>query len=103
MDKKTLEALARRSGCYPVMDTEQYLDLCCPIEGGKALDAKTLVLIAVGAAVAACSAPYLEYHVKAAREAGVSQAELASAVDMGKKLRQAVGGFMEQKCLQLDV
>jgi AhpD family alkylhydroperoxidase len=103
MDKKTLEALARRAGCFPVIETEQDLNLCCPIEGGKALDAKALLLIAVGAAVAACCAPYFEYHVKAAREAGISQAELAAAVDVGKKVRRAIGGFMEQKCLQLDV
>ena len=73
------------------------------IPGENKMDKKILELIAVGASVAACCGPGLEYHVKAAREAGASHAELATAVKMGKKVRQAPMDKINQLCEELDI
>ncbi len=67
------------------------------------MDKKTLELIAVGASVAACCVPCLEYHVKAAREAGASHAELATAVKMGKKVRQVPMDKVDEKAVELEI
>lgn len=67
------------------------------------MDKKTLELIAVGASVAACCVPCLEYHVKAAREAGASQMELVAAVKIGKKVRQAPINKVDEKAEELDL
>lgn len=67
------------------------------------MDKKTLELIAIGASVAACCVPCLEYHVKAAREAGASHAELATAVKMGKKVRQAPMDKVDEKAVELGI
>ncbi|MGE4545771.1 MAG: carboxymuconolactone decarboxylase family protein [Pedobacter sp.] len=67
------------------------------------MDKKTLELIAIGASVASGCIPCLEYHVKAASEAGASHADLATAVKIGKKVRQAPMDKMDQKCEELDI
>ncbi len=67
------------------------------------MDKKTLELIAVGASIAACCVPCLEYHVKAAREAGASHAELATAVKMGKKVRQVPMDKVDKKAEELEI
>jgi AhpD family alkylhydroperoxidase len=67
------------------------------------MDKKTLELIAVGASIAACCVPCLEYHVKAAREAGASHAELATAVKMGKKVRQVPMDKVDKKAKELEI
>lgn len=67
------------------------------------MDKKTLELIAVGASVAACCVPCLEYHVKAAREAGASPVELAAAVKMGKKVRKAPMDKVDEKAEELGI
>lgn len=67
------------------------------------MDKKILELIAVGASVAAGCSPCLEYHVKEAREAGASHAELATAVKVGKKVRQAPMDKVDEKAVKLGV
>lgn len=104
MDKKTLEALARRAGCFPRTDEKDEQIKTCQTENNiKTMDAKTVELIAVGASVATCCIPCLEYHVKAAREAGASHAELITAIKMGKKVRQAPMDKIDQKCEELGI
>ncbi|MEZ4601069.1 MAG: carboxymuconolactone decarboxylase family protein [Syntrophotaleaceae bacterium] len=104
MDKKTLDALARRAGCFPTTDEKDDQVKTCRTESDvKVLDAKTIELIAVGASVAACCTPCLEYHVKAALEAGASLAELATAVKMGRKVRQAPMDKVDQKAAELGI
>lgn len=104
MDKKTLERHARMRGCFPEAATDSYETKACQKDSGvKITDAKTLELIAVGASVAACCVPCLEYHVKAARKAGASHSELATAVKMGNKVRQTPADKIDQKCAELGI
>ena len=67
------------------------------------MDKKTLELIAVGASVAAGCIPCLDYHVQAAREAGASHAELATAVKMARKVRHAPMDKIDKRCEELDI
>lgn len=103
MDKKTLETLARSACC--LLKTADGSDQVpsCQLEGGQAVDEKTLELIAVGASVAACCTPCLEYHITAARKAGASPAELAAAVQIGEKVRQTPADIISQSCKDLDI
>ena len=104
MDKKTLETHARLRGCFPQSDTADDRTNTGQMDSSvKVMDTKTLELIAVGASVAACCIPCLEYHVKAAREAGASHAELATAIKMAKKVRQAPMDKIDQKCEELGI
>ena len=104
MDKKTLERHARMRSCSPETDSVNDQSKACQTDSGvKVMDAKTLELIAVGASVASCCVPCLEYHVKAAREAGASHAELATAVKTGKRVRQAPMDKVDEKAVELGV
>jgi AhpD family alkylhydroperoxidase len=104
MDKKTLETHARLRGCFPQTDNAEDRKKAGQMDNSaKVMDSKTLELIAVGASVAACCIPCLEYHVKAAREAGASHAELASAINMAKKVRQTPMDKIDQKCEELGI
>lgn len=103
MDKKILQMIAREAGCFPRDETENSQKKNSLIDSEKAMDAKSAELIAVGVAVATCCIASLECHVKAAREAGASQTELATAVKMGKKIRQAPIDKIDQKCEQLGI
>lgn len=67
------------------------------------MDKKTLELIAVGASVACGCLPCLEYHVEIARQEGASRAELATAVKMAQKVRQAPMDKMDQLCKELEL
>lgn len=49
-------------------------------------------LVALGAAVAANCIPCVEYHIPKAREAGVSDAELAEALELADKVRKVPAG-----------
>ncbi len=44
-------------------------------------------LVAIGAAIAANCEPCLRYHVRAARELGVSSSDIASAIEMAAKVK----------------
>jgi AhpD family alkylhydroperoxidase len=44
-------------------------------------------LVAIGAAIAANCEPCLRYHVRAAKELGVSVADMASAIEMAAKVK----------------
>lgn len=68
-----------------------------------ALDKKTLELVAIGASVAACCEPCLEYHYKAAREAGATPAEICHAIKMAEKVRQAPIDKMKKKSEELNL
>jgi AhpD family alkylhydroperoxidase len=46
-------------------------------------------LVAIGAAIAANCEPCLRYHVRAAKELGVSLADVASAIEMAAKVKDA--------------
>ncbi len=59
------------------------------------LDAKTLRLIAVGASVAANCQPCLQTNLALAREEGLSEAELAEALDVGRRLRLSAARKMD--------
>ncbi len=103
MDKKTLETLARNSCCLLKAEEGGDQAPACQLEAIKDVDEKTLELIAVGASVAACCAPCLEYHITAARKAGAIHAELAAAVQIGKKVRQRPAEIITQTCKELDI
>jgi AhpD family alkylhydroperoxidase len=66
------------------------------------LDKKTLELVAIGASVAACCEPCLEFHSKAAREAGATLAEICRAIKMAEKVRQAPIDKIKRKCEELN-
>lgn len=44
-------------------------------------------LVAIGAAIGAGCEPCLRYHVKVARELGVSDVDLRAAIDLGRRVR----------------
>jgi AhpD family alkylhydroperoxidase len=67
------------------------------------LDKNTLELVAIGASVAACCEPCLEFHVKAAREAGATPAEICKAIKMAEKVRQVPIDKMNRKCEKLNL
>ncbi len=46
-------------------------------------------LVAIGAAIAANCEPCLKYHFREARQLGVSKADMARAVEMGAKVKDA--------------
>lgn len=46
-------------------------------------------LVAIGAAIAANCEPCLRYHVRAARELGVSSSDIASAIEIAAKVKDA--------------
>lgn len=60
------------------------------------LDPKTKELVAIGASVAANCQPCLDYHVKEARKAGASDAEMTDAVGMGRLVRKTVAEKMDK-------
>ena len=66
------------------------------------LDKKTLELVAIGASVAANCGTCLEYHYKAAREAGATPAEICHAIKMAEKVRQVPIDKMKKKCGELN-
>jgi len=101
MDKKTLETLSQNACC--LLKTGNGCDQVpsCQLEDGQTIDEKTLELIAVGASMAACCTPSLEYHIAAARKAGASPEELAAAIQIGKKVQQTPADIMAQSCIKL--
>lgn len=60
------------------------------------LNEKTFELIAVGATITANCQPCLEFHVRKAREAGASEAEIAEAIDAGQEVRAGASARMDR-------
>ncbi len=60
------------------------------------LDGRTAALIAIGASIAANCQPCLEYHVRAAREAGADDQDLAEAAEVGKLVRRGAAAKLDQ-------
>jgi AhpD family alkylhydroperoxidase len=60
------------------------------------MDEKTKELIAIGASVSAHCQPCLTYHVGKAREVGVSEEQIAEAVQMGQMVAKGVERAMHQ-------
>ncbi len=60
------------------------------------LDEKTKELIAVGAAITANCQPCLDYHAGKARELGAADAEILTAIEVGKQVRAGAAGKMDR-------
>lgn len=60
------------------------------------LDSKTRELVAVGASITANCQPCLEYHANKAIEFGADAAEIADAIEMGKRVRKGAGAKMDE-------
>lgn len=60
------------------------------------LDGRTAELISIGASIAANCQPCLEYHVRATREAGTDDQDLAEAAEVGKMVRRGAAAKMDQ-------
>jgi AhpD family alkylhydroperoxidase len=58
-------------------------------KGPSAINATTAELMAIAASVAAGFEAGVEYHVNAARKAGLTDEDLVAAANVGLKLRQA--------------
>jgi AhpD family alkylhydroperoxidase len=63
---------------------------------GKAMDEKVKELIAIGASVSAHCQPCPTYHVGKAREVGVSEEQIAEAVQMGQMVAKGAERAMRQ-------
>lgn len=61
------------------------------------LDESTKELIAIGAAVTAHCQPCLDYHVAAARQLGISDEHIRTAIDVGKQVRRGAASAMDKK------
>ena len=58
-------------------------------------------LVAIGAAIGSNCIPCIEYHIPAAREAGLTDAQIAAAVDLANKVKQAPARKVREAALQL--
>lgn len=56
--------------------------------GMKDLGSRERELVALGAALASNCIPCIEYHVPAARKAGLSEAQIAEALRVAERVRQ---------------
>lgn len=52
------------------------------------LNSREHELVALGASLASNCVPCIEYHLKAAREAGLTDAEIAAAIKLADKVRR---------------
>lgn len=66
------------------------------------LDKQILELIAVGASVAANCQPCLEYNMGKALEYGADSQQIATAIEVGKKVRQGAAAKMDRFVLSLN-
>ncbi len=60
------------------------------------LDDQTLVLIAVGASVAANCQPCLERNVDMALKHGINKQQICEAIEIGKRVRQGAAAKMDK-------
>jgi AhpD family alkylhydroperoxidase len=62
--------------------------MSCDKKNMNCLSYKEKELAAIGAAVASNCIPCLEYHIPAARKAGLSDAQIRAAVELAEKVRR---------------
>ena len=60
------------------------------------MDEKTKILIAIGASVCAHCQPCLQYHVKHAREAGLTEEEIREAIAVGHTVEKGSMAAMQK-------
>lgn len=60
------------------------------------MDVRTEELIAIGASVTANCKPCLKYHVAKARENGAEEHEIASAIEIGMRVRKGAASQMDE-------
>lgn len=60
------------------------------------MDEKTKELIALGASVACNCHPCVKFHTDKARKMGIDAAEIKTAIDVGKMVRQGAAGQMDE-------
>ena len=67
------------------------------------LNSRDRELIAIGAALASNCVPCIEFHIQAARKAGLKDAEIAAAIDYADKIRRVPADkVLEAASLQLS-
>ena len=66
------------------------------------LDKKTRRLIAVGASISANCQPCLQINAAKALEEGITQEEIAEAIEIGKMVRQGAASKMDKFILSLS-
>ncbi|MFB3896614.1 MAG: carboxymuconolactone decarboxylase family protein [bacterium] len=59
-------------------------------------DAKTKELIAIGASISAHCQPCLKYHVEKGKKAGLTDKEIAAAIEVGKMVSIGAAGEMDK-------
>ena len=65
------------------------------------MDTRTKELIAVGAAVTANCVPCLRYHFEQAWKAGVGEAEIRTAINIGRMVRKGAAGKWDEEATAL--
>jgi AhpD family alkylhydroperoxidase len=66
------------------------------------MDEKTKELIAIGASVGAHCQPCLTHHVEAARELGVDEDSIRSAIETGQTVERGAMSAMKKFCAELQ-
>jgi AhpD family alkylhydroperoxidase len=66
------------------------------------LDAHTMRLIAVGASVSANCQPCLQINASKALEEGLSEQEIAEAIEIGRRVRQGAASKMDKFAADLN-
>ena len=68
------------------------------------LNARDRELVAIGAALASNCVPCIEFHIKAARKAGLTDAEIAAAIEYADKIKRVPADkVLEAASLQLSM
>lgn len=65
------------------------------------MDTRVEELVAIGAAVTANCVPCLRHHLEKARQAGVEDAEVRSAVRVGRMVRKGAAGAWDKEAAAL--
>ena len=65
-------------------------------EGEEPMDAKTKILISLGASVCAHCQPCLQHHVKHARDAGLTEKEIREAIAVGHTVEKGSMAAMQK-------
>lgn len=103
MNVEILQMIARQKNSFHRDGGEETQKQESRMDHEKASDGPLEALIALGVSVATCCLSSFETQINAARKAGASKAELATAVLAGKRIRQAPMGEIDQKCAQLAI
>ena len=65
------------------------------------LNERTMRLIAVGASITANCQPCLQTHLTSAIEEGISEQEIAEAIEIGKRVRHGAASKMDKYIISL--